>query len=198
MKSTKATPDLFAAAVVPLAFGHLDELQKVVARSGDIFKEASVPPSTQQWSLALAELLRAYFCLASVKVCAHLNDGELGNLYGARMLEFLRAYPDPKLSLVRNVFADSSLLDDAIKCYMHDEPNREDKLALEDSRRILHLQENDAFPFFIAKFHIRVTRILGIAKPDVRWTAAWAANIAAVGSAWRTIIARIEPVFAEE
>ncbi len=118
------------------------------------------------------------------------------------MLLSLCDYPDSEIRpLTLHVFRlsdDNAELDDAIRCYVHGKPGKEDHQALEDSRRILQLSEENPLHFFCGKLHIRVMRILGIEKHDLRYLFYWYANFAVIISAWKEVFARIEPAFSEE
>ena len=93
----KATPELLAAAAATGAAHHLDYLQKSFAQV-----EESGKADDNEWVAVFQEILRAYYCLASLHASRYIS-GELLNLYGHKMLNYLLEYPDHKLAAIVSV-----------------------------------------------------------------------------------------------
>ena len=116
------------------------------------------------------------------------------------MLNFLREYPEAELpyvrDTVRDTFMDKPTLDDAIECYVNGRPSARDRQAIENCRRMLQLSEENPLHFFAGKVHVRIMRLLGIDKHDLRYILVWAVNAASVITA-SEFLSTTEPTFSE-
>jgi hypothetical protein len=184
-KKTKVSPKLLGYAMVNLAAGHADSLEKasVLAQGVD--------------EALLCELLRAYFCFASLWVGGHIQDDMSLNLYGASMLEELRDYPDKLGVLVRGAFADEAAIDEAVACYVRGAPSDMDRAAIQENRRLLILSEDNPIHFFAGKVHIRTMRIANVDRRTTEFLLAWTTTAAFVTNTAKSFFSEIVPVSAE-
>lgn len=185
-KKTKVSPKMLGYAMVQLAVQHAESLEK-----------ASVLPQEVDSEALLGELLRAYFCFASLWVGGHIRDDTSLNLYGASMLEELRDYPDELGVLVRGAFADGPAIDDAVACYVRGELSDIDRAAIQENRRLLSLSEDNPLHFFAGKVHIRTMRIANVDRRTKEFLLSWTTTAPVVTATARSFFSEIVPVFAE-
>jgi hypothetical protein len=185
-KKMKVSPKMLGYAMVHLAVQHAESLEK-----------ASVLPQEVDGEALLCELLRAYFCFASLWVGDHIRGDTLLNLYGASMLEELRDYPDELGVLVRDAFADEAVIDDAVACYVRGAPSDMDRAAIQENRRLLSLSEDNPLHLFAGKVHIRTMRIANVDRRTKEFLLAWTTTAPLVTATARSFFSEIVPVFAE-
>jgi hypothetical protein len=185
-KKTKVSPKMLAYGMVHLAVLHAESLEK-----------ASVLPQAVNREALLCELLRAYFCFASLWVGNHIRGDTLLNLYGASMLEELRNYPDELGASVRGAFADGASIDDAVACYVRYAPSDIDRAAIQENRELLFLSEDNPLHFFVGKVHIRTMRIANVNKRTPEFLLAWTKTAPVVIATAGSFFSEIVPAFAE-
>ena len=187
-KKTKVSPKLLGYGMVSLAAQHFESLEK-----------ADVLPEAVDREALLFELLRAYFCFASLWLGSHIQDNTALNRYGASMLEELRLYPDELGDLVRGAFSDVVALDDAIAWYVRDAPSDMDRAAIQENRQLLGLSEDNHLHFFAGKVHIRTMRIANVAKRmmTMEFMQAWITTATLLTETVKSFFSEIVPVFVE-
>ena len=187
-KKTKVSPKLLGYGMVSLAAQHFESLEK-----------ADVLPEAIDREALLAELLRAYFCFASLWLGSHIQDNTALNRYGASMLEELRLYPDELGDLVRGAFSDVVALDDALAWYVRDAPSDMDRAAIQENRQLLGLSEDNHLHFFAGKVHIRTMRIANVDKRTMtmEFMQAWITTATLLTETVKSFFSEIVPVFGE-
>jgi len=132
----------------------------------------------------------------SVRIIQCLASEELRNLYGFKMLEFLRNYPEGHSNLVQMTFSDNEAFDSAIRCYIHHTLTQEEHKALEELRRFAGAAEGDEdLMFFCGAAQMRTARLLRIPTKTIAFLRLWLTNSASIISAWKTLYSRYTPVF---
>ena len=171
------TPEEMGITIVAAAFEHLATLRDTT----EIASFLDVEP-------IIEELLRAHFCLASLRVIQALPSSDLRNAYGALTLEFLRQYPDEELEIVRKTFSDQTGLDSAIRRYIHHQvtnAEREKMRALEGKNA-----SHEGLSFLCMALQ---ARIAGALYPRREFIQIYIANVGAVTAAWRVFYENLIP-----
>ena len=187
-KKTKVSPKLLGYGMVSLATQHFESLEKADVLPEGIDREA-----------LLFELLRAYFCFASLWLGSHIPDNTSLNRYGASMLKELRLYPDKLGVLVRGAFSDVVALDDAIAWYVRDAPSEIDRAAIQENRQFLGLSEDNHLHFFAGKVHIRTMRIANVDKRTMtmEYMQAWITTATLLTETVKSFFSEIVPILTE-
>ncbi|MFZ3210995.1 MAG: hypothetical protein WA188_05720 [Terriglobales bacterium] len=175
-----ATPALLAATVVPTAASHCLGLRDRTAETGGDDDAA--------WNRVLQELFLAHYCLASLRVIQYFQDEELRNWFGFQMLELLRHYPDEHSNLVRDTFADTELVNDAIRCYVQGNLTTAERERIDFLRRIGAIEKDSkGLVLFCARLQTRTTGLLGVDAHSPGHMVLWLQHLSAVTSAWKTL-----------
>lgn len=148
-----------ASTLVPVAADHFQQLHDKL--------EHHVECTDASWAALLKELFRVHFCLASFGVCERfMNDSELQNLYGSRVLQFLRDYPDEHGDLVREAFRDDRALDSAVGYYIHGQVTVQDRQAIEHFRALKGNIAESYLSNLCDKVCARTAHVLGVVYGD--------------------------------
>jgi hypothetical protein len=199
----RTTPGLLGAILVRCAAKHYDSIRESLLEiPPEDVRKRMVPPTERQWDAALAELLRAGFCLASIRVGADMDDDSL-NLYGFLLLTALRQdqYPGSNREFVRRVFSDEDRVREAVDTYAKGRLSPEDNAAVAQARGLLGYSDSEgsrhfSFPFFCLVAHVRLMRLLDVTILDRRFIPAWWGNALSFTALWE-VLSECEPDFAD-
>lgn len=174
----KRTPDEMGITIVAAAFEHLTTLQDKT----QIASYLDVDP-------VIKELLKAHYCLASLRVIQALPSSDLRNAYGALVLEFLCRYPDDELEIVRETFTDQIGIDSAVRRYIHRQISDSDR----EKMRILEGTDasDEGLCLLCMALHVRIA---GALYPKREFVEIYIQNVGAVIAAWRVFYRNLMPV----
>ena len=159
-KLVPVTPQLMAATLVPVAADHFKQLH-------DKLEHFLQSTDDAHWTAVLQELFRVHFCLASFHVCSCFeNDDERQNLYGFRMLEFLRHYPENHSEIVKNAFTDWQSVENAVSCYIHNRLTEAEQQGIEHFRGLTGDVDRSHLSRLCEKVCVRIAGRLNISAGD--------------------------------
>jgi hypothetical protein len=194
---TPITPQLLAAAIVPMAASHVSGLQKSVEVTRSRLPSDRPPPNEQEWRWTFQELLVAHFCLVSLsiilKAFPKISDR---NRYGERMIEFLRNYPDAESTLVSDTFDSEDFMREAVRWYLEGIPEVETSGEMQKLRRALSVESGNGLGEFTLKLQVRISRLLKIKGIHPEYLPRWIHNCSAIIAAAQTY-AQWQPMLSE-
>jgi hypothetical protein len=164
--------------IVAAAFEHLTTLQEKTQIASYLDPEP-----------VIKELLKAHYCLASLRVIQALQSSELRNAYGALVLQFLCRYPDEELEIVRETFTDQTGLDSAVRRYIHNQISDSDRERMEilEGKSAPH----GGLSLLCMALHVRIA---GALYPKPEFVEIYIQNVGAVLAAWKVFYGNVIPV----